>query len=755
MVRLNPIDRVNHTRVYFLFLNYICFIVLCSSESYGSRKENKEISHHIRSEFQKCAYGQCVSSWNASVGQTRRKRATDNSCTAPSTSPARTIKYTCNGSTNSDCITNGIVSEFTSATISCNSGYSSRNEGNEFHSFCLKKTWSPQIEKCHKICDPLIRENVDLECFYRDTRISCDDNSLIAGVRVIPTCKHLYTYKDIYPTYREIKCGEDGKWDKTLFSCVPECGLPFDSKVKPLISYSTAEHFGDSPWHVAIYNENKMLICGGTIITTKLILSAAHCFYNDATNTKLNAENYEVVVSKFTRTYTTKDNSEQKVFKVKEIRFSKRGYIGLENRYAADIAILILNEGITISPSVLPACVYWTRPKRNPLEGVLGKVVGWGLNEKGDYPENLTTTNLPYISHSRCLDQVPIDYRVFITFDKFCAGSETGPAVLNGDSGGGLMFVDINYHSYIRGIVSVKQNSGSPTGIATFTNVEDHLDWITEVRDEIESSGSECGHKPTNSNNLSPWHVNIRKIADHEITWGGTIISPRMILSIELNIGQVDRNFVSDSVKINYTITNKMDNPNDFEVVTGFGSSIQKSYKIEGFRFMNGKTKDYNRLDQLNNIVIIILYDGIFFKPGEISPICVEWTNPSTLNDSERTAEIMTSPSSGNFDVVNSNVLSHHACVKKNQNNSTVIRDDQFCLSFPLSHYARSHAFDYVIGTGVILKQNSRYYIRGISSYRFMLTKGTGISDLPIFAGAVIDIAHYINWIKSVRDTIL
>ena len=62
---------------------------------------------------------------------------------------------------------------------------------------------------------------------------------------------------------------------------------------------------------------------------------------------------------------------------IKEIRFSDKGYKGIKNQNAADIVILILQEKITVSPTVLPVCIDWnglnvTKP---PPDGAQGKVI--------------------------------------------------------------------------------------------------------------------------------------------------------------------------------------------------------------------------------------------------------------------------------------------------------------------------------------------------------------------------------------------
>lgn len=49
------------------------------------------------------------------------------------------------------------------------------------------------------------------------------------------------------------------------------------SRVVPLIEGGVPEERGEAPWHVAIYkkseNSGKTLICGGTVISSNIVLS--------------------------------------------------------------------------------------------------------------------------------------------------------------------------------------------------------------------------------------------------------------------------------------------------------------------------------------------------------------------------------------------------------------------------------------------------------------------------------------------------
>lgn len=438
------------------------------------------------------------------VENTRKKRAADRHCAVPLPSPDKTIEYDCHvdNADSKSCLVNGLIRENTLATIVCNTGYTTINE-TQIRSVCNRKQWIPPIDKCHKLCKTLTPENVDLKCYRENREISCDKNSLIAGARVQPTCKFLHTFKTgIAAEYKEIICQEDGNWNEILFKCTPECGVQYTGPKKLLVANGRNETFGDSPWHVAVYDRKKLLICGGTIIHPLLILSAAHCFYDSSAKGNFNEDDYEIVVSKFSRNYYAPDNPYQKAFKIKKILVSDKGYSDLADFHTADIVILVLKEKITLSPTVLPACIDPIHIREYPPEGTLAKVSGWGYNENDALLEPLHTADLPFISRKRCIEMVPKDFRPYVTFDKFCAGSETGAGVLQGDSGGGLLFQQGNFY-YIRGIVSIKDSN--VTRIAAFTDLDAHIDWIMAVRNEMEkeiaqnNSASLEGTTPANA----------------------------------------------------------------------------------------------------------------------------------------------------------------------------------------------------------------------------------------------------------------
>lgn len=66
-----------------------------------------------------------------------------------------------------------------------------------------------------------------------------------------------------------------------------ECGRAISDLAQPAVSNGNVTEFGEFPWHTGIYEYNTTSggyeqICGGTLISPKVVISAAHCFSIEA-----------------------------------------------------------------------------------------------------------------------------------------------------------------------------------------------------------------------------------------------------------------------------------------------------------------------------------------------------------------------------------------------------------------------------------------------------------------------------------------
>ncbi|BES98915.1 Trypsin [Nesidiocoris tenuis] len=367
------------------------------------------------------------------------------------------------------------VPDLAVVTYSCDQGYALPQNNNIF---CLNGTWRPQLLNCQKMCKPLFSESVDLVCSFGGQAVPCDLPAR-PGTKLRPKCKASYHIVDPSTAFKETECREDGLWDQPVFKCVADCGKPSYNSGKPLITFGTKTVTGEYPWHAGLYLRKNGAFthsCGGTIINPHIIITAAHCVYDDVNGKVIDVDSIQVAVGKYTRSWEITDPNEQRIG-VKEI-IPQRAYRGRSNSYEQDIAAMDLVRSIVLSNVVLPACIDWTSEGTFHM-GMIGTVVGWGLDENDKASEELKAAKLSYIDYDTCRRQAPDAFLRFITYDKFCAGASNGTSVQQGDSGGGITFVRLNGLHFLYGIVSIKPLNMN--AFAAYTNVTDHMDWLQGV----------------------------------------------------------------------------------------------------------------------------------------------------------------------------------------------------------------------------------------------------------------------------------
>ncbi|XP_017047448.2 trypsin beta-like [Drosophila ficusphila] len=183
----------------------------------------------------------------------------------------------------------------------------------------------------------------------------------------------------------------------------------------------------DAPWQVSLQKMGEHY-CGGSIYSKDIIVTAAHCRFNE-TGVKLEAEHLQVRVGS-----SLKDR-DGILIKVKAI-ISHENYNNLT--IANDIAVMRLSESLEFSSKVQPIPL----AERNPLPGSLAMTSGWGAvklkhsftspNKEliiEEHRERLKSTLLP-IQNCREDDDTHED--------NICVNSK-GQSTCSGDSGGPLV----------------------------------------------------------------------------------------------------------------------------------------------------------------------------------------------------------------------------------------------------------------------------------------------------------------------------
>ncbi|KAG6445344.1 hypothetical protein O3G_MSEX003855 [Manduca sexta] len=216
--------------------------------------------------------------------------------------------------------------------------------------------------------------------------------------------------------------------------------------------------------------------CGGSLISSRYILTAGHCVY-DAVGILVKVEAY---LAEYDRTTFPKDCKnvvgygqeciENIVIEAEEV---VRHPLYDDDKLYNDIALIRLRENAPYTEFIRPICLTPIDVDDTNFANLRLAVAGWGRN--GRYRSNIkqsTVVNL--VPQEQCKKYYPALLR-----SQMCAVGYTGEDTCKGDSGGPLMTVNGGKY-YVVGIVSGKR-ADAPCGTAVpslYTNVYYYLDWI-------------------------------------------------------------------------------------------------------------------------------------------------------------------------------------------------------------------------------------------------------------------------------------
>ncbi|XP_056375389.1 acrosin-like [Hyla sarda] len=231
---------------------------------------------------------------------------------------------------------------------------------------------------------------------------------------------------------------------------------------------------GSWPWLVsiqqAIDEDHFVHVCGGSILNDKWILTAAHCFKNQADSVfswrlvfgghKLSASGPEVQIRAISK------------------KIEHENYDPDTERN--DIALLSIDRPISYNEHIQPACL----PPKTAQVPLMTDcyIAGWGvLEEEATEPSDiLQEARVDLISTKRCNSTAW--YNGAVGVYNLCAGYEKGGIdSCQGDSGGPLMCKEPKARTYsVVGITSWGSGCAQAQSPGIYTSTQYFLNWIMD-----------------------------------------------------------------------------------------------------------------------------------------------------------------------------------------------------------------------------------------------------------------------------------
>ncbi|EDV51539.1 collagenase [Drosophila erecta] len=223
------------------------------------------------------------------------------------------------------------------------------------------------------------------------------------------------------------------------------------------LKYGRIEKF---PYQVMLIGKQlwrKRILCGGTLLDRRWILTAGHC--------TMGVTHFDVYLG----TKSVEDVEQSGGLVLRSSKFIVHERFSPETA-ANDIALVKLPQDVAFTSRIQPASLP-SRYRHEQFAGMSVVASGWGAMVEMTNSDLMQYTELSVISNAECAQEYDV-----VTAGVICAKGLKDETVCTGDSGGPLVLKDTQM---VVGITSFGPADGCETNIpGGFTRVTHYLDWI-------------------------------------------------------------------------------------------------------------------------------------------------------------------------------------------------------------------------------------------------------------------------------------
>lgn len=221
--------------------------------------------------------------------------------------------------------------------------------------------------------------------------------------------------------------------------------------------YGRIEKF---PYQVMLIGKQlwrKRILCGGTLLDQRWILTAGHC--------TMGVTHFDIYLGAL----TIEDGAETGRLVLRSNKFIVHERFDPDTA-ANDIALVKLPMDVAYTSRIQAATLPYLK-RNHPLTGAKVVATGWGANNELSNYNPMQYTELRVISNQECANDFDV-----VTNGVLCAKGLRDETVCSGDSGGPLVLKNTQT---VVGITSFGPADGCETNIpGGFTRVTHYLDWI-------------------------------------------------------------------------------------------------------------------------------------------------------------------------------------------------------------------------------------------------------------------------------------